>query len=154
VRRRAAAAVGAVAVLVQLAALSAPAEAAEPPRAADLEAELVCPVCETTLDQSNAPVALRMKAFIRERIAAGDSEEEIKDALVVEFGPAVLATPEKSGFGLLAWLIPLALLAAGAVVVAVLVRGWSRRRAPPEAGAPLDPALERRLDDELARFDG
>jgi cytochrome c-type biogenesis protein CcmH len=140
--------------LVQLAAVGARAEAAEPPRAADLEAELVCPVCETTLDQSNAPVALRMKTFIRERIAAGDTEGEIKDALVAQFGPGVLATPKKSGFGLLAWLLPLALLAAGAVVVAVLVRGWSRRRAPPGAGAPLDPALERRLDDELARFDG
>ncbi len=45
--------------------------------------ELVCPVCETTLDQSNAPIAERMKAFIRTRIAAGDCEQEIKAALVV-----------------------------------------------------------------------
>jgi cytochrome c-type biogenesis protein CcmH len=126
----------------------------DPPNAADLEAELVCPVCETTLDQSDAPVAQRMKAFIRERIAAGDSEEEIKDALVAEFGPGVLATPSKSGFGLLAWLVPLVALLAGAVAVALLIRAWSRRRSPPGLHEPLDPELERRVDEELARFEG
>jgi cytochrome c-type biogenesis protein CcmH len=133
---------------------AATARAAEPPRAADLEAELVCPVCETTLDQSNAPVAEGMKLFIRERIAAGDTEQEIKDALVAEFGPGVLATPPKSGFGLLAWLLPLAALVAGAVAVGLLVRAWSRKRAPPTPESPLDPELERRVDEELARFEG
>jgi cytochrome c-type biogenesis protein CcmH len=128
--------------------------AQDPPNAADLEAELVCPVCETTLDQSDAPVAQRMKAFIRERIAAGDSEEEIKDALVAEFGPGVLATPSKSGFGLLAWLVPLVVLLAGAVAVALLIRAWSRRGSPPGPHEPLDPELERRVDEELARFEG
>jgi cytochrome c-type biogenesis protein CcmH len=127
--------------------------AAEPPNAADLEAELVCPVCETTLDQSNAPIAQRMKAFIRVRIAAGDSEQEIKDALVAQFGPAVLATPPKSGFGLLAWLLPLGALVAGAIAVGLLIRSWSHRRGPPDDAQPLDPQLERLVDDELARFD-
>jgi cytochrome c-type biogenesis protein CcmH len=135
-------------------ALGAGAGASTPPNAADLEAELVCPVCETTLDQSTAPVAERMKLFIRERIAAGDTEQQIKDALVAEFGPGVLAEPPGGGFGLLAWLIPLAALAVGAVVVGVLVRGWSRRRAPADDATELDAGLERRLDDELARFDG
>ena len=145
----------ALALVVACAALlAASASAAEPPNAADLEAELVCPVCETTLDQSNAPVAQRMKLFIRERIAAGDSEREIKDALVAEFGPGVLATPRKSGFGLLAWILPLTALAAGAVTVAVLVRSWSRRRTLSSPEAPLDPELERRVDEEIARFEG
>jgi cytochrome c-type biogenesis protein CcmH len=131
------------------------AASAAPPNAADLEAELVCPVCETTLDQSNAPVAERMKTFIRVRIAAGDSEGEIKDALVAEFGPGVLAEPPEGGFGLLAWLLPLAGLAAGAIAVALLVRRWSRRAAAAEpSGERLDPELERLVDDELARFDG
>ena len=132
----------------------AAASAAGPPNAADLEAELVCPVCETTLDQSNAPVAQRMKAFIRVRIAAGDTEQEIKDALVGEFGTGVLATPPKSGFGLLAWLLPLAALVAGAGVVVVAIRSWSRRRVAPEDERALDLELERLVDEELARFDG
>ena len=128
--------------------------AANPPNAADLEAELVCPVCETTLDQSDAPVAQRMKTFIRERIAAGDSEREIKDALVSEFGSGVLATPPKSGFGLVAWLLPLGALVAGVITVGLLVRRWSGRRGPLDPGRPLDPDLERRVDEELARFEG
>lgn len=142
-----------VAALVCLA--GAGAARAETPNAADLEAELVCPVCETTLDQSNAPVAERMKAYIRVRIAAGDSGQEIKDALVAEFGPGVIARPPEGGFGLLAWLLPLASLLVGAVVVGALLRSWSRRRAPSEGEVEeeLDPALEQRVDEELARFD-
>ncbi len=127
---------------------------AAPPNAADLEAELVCPVCETTLDQSNAPVAERMKTYIRVRIAAGDSEQEIKDALVAEFGPEVLARPPEGGFGLLAWLLPIAAVVGGALVVGFLIRSWSRRRAPAdEPEQELDPDLERLVDEELARFD-
>jgi cytochrome c-type biogenesis protein CcmH len=125
-----------------------------PPSAADLEAELVCPVCETTLDQSNAPIAERMKLFIRERIAAGDSEQEIKDALVAEFGPGVLATPPKEGFGLLAWLLPLAGLVGALVAVTLLARAWARGRRLTPVERPLEPELERRIDEELARFEG
>jgi cytochrome c-type biogenesis protein CcmH/NrfF len=145
-----------IALVVALGALVAAGSAAgAPPNAADLEAEIVCPVCETTLDQSNAPIAERMKTFIRTRIAAGDSEEEIKDALVAEFGEEVLAQPPGGGFGLLAWLLPLGALVGGAVAVAFLVRRWSRRRdAEPAETAPLDPKLERLVDEELARFDG
>lgn len=139
-------------VVVGALGLAGAALGADPPRAADLEAKLVCPVCETTLDQSNAPVAERMKLFIRERIAAGDSEQEITDALVAQFGPGVVASPPDGGFGLLAWLLPLAALVGGAVVVWVLVRAWSRTR-PAPAGERLDPELERRVDEELARFD-
>ena len=141
-------------VLFAVLVLAAGAQAAGPPNAADLEAELVCPVCETTLDQSDAPVAQRMKAFIRVRIAAGDTEQEIKDALVDEFGSGVLATPPRSGFGLLAWLLPLGALVAGVIAVVLLVRRWSSRRGPADAERPLDPDLERRVDEELARFEG
>lgn len=144
------------AIAVLLGLLSVGSASAAPPNAADLEAELVCPVCETTLDQSNAPVAERMKMVIRARIAAGDSEQEIKDALVAQFGPGVLAQPPGGGFGALAWLLPLAGLAGGTVVVALLLRSWSRREAPSGGASEerIDPELERLVDDELARFDG
>ena len=145
------------AVLAFCALVAAGGARAAPPRAADLEAELVCPVCETTLDQSNSPIAERMKAYIRARIAAGDSEQQIKDALVAEFGPEVLAKPPGGGFGLLAWLLPLGALLGGAVVVGLLIRSWSRRRVTGPASSSedgeLDPQLERRVDEELARFD-
>jgi len=123
-----------------------------PPTLSDIEDEVVCPTCQVTLDQSNAPIAERMRAFIRDRIAAGDSKEEIKAELVRQFGPRVLAVPERRGFDLLAWLLPIggAVLAAGAV--GVLAWRWSR--APRGDPGPLAPELERRLDEELARFDG
>ena len=142
------------AVALAALALLAPGGAAAAPSPADLESELVCPTCKTTLDMSDAPVARRMKAYIRERIAAGASEQQIKDELVDQFGPAVLAEPSKSGFDLLAWLLPLAALLAGAAVVALLVWRWTRSREPEQvAEEPLDPELERRVDEELARFD-
>jgi cytochrome c-type biogenesis protein CcmH len=145
-----------LAVLVAGLALAAPAAAADRPTLADLEDELVCPTCETSLEMSNSPIAERMRAFIRERIAAGDSKEEIKAALVEQFGEGVLAAPPKKGFNLLAWLLPLVGLVLAAAVVTVLARRWlaGRTDEPDEPAPRLDPALERRLDDELARFDG
>lgn len=144
-----------VALLVALVAAGAPAAvAAERPSPADLEAQLVCPTCHTTLDQSDSPVARRMKAYIRTRIAAGASAAQIKRELVDQFGPGVLATPRKEGFDLLAWVLPLAGLAVGLVAVGLLAWAWSRRReTEPVPASPLDPALEQRVDEELARFD-
>lgn len=148
-----------VACLVLGLALAAPAFASEErPTPADLESELVCPVCEATLDTSDAPVARRMKAYIRARIAAGDTKSEIKAQLVEQFGSAVLAVPPRKGFDWIAWLLPLGGLAAAAVVVSALAWRWSRRRGNepspgPDGVEPLDPDLERRLDAELARFE-
>ena len=142
---------GLVVVAWALALAFAGASSAAPPRAADLESELVCPVCKTTLDQSDSPVANRMKAYIRARIADGWSAQRIKNSLVAQFGPGVLAKPPNGGFGLLAWLLPLVVLGAGALVIGILVWSWSRRRAPPTES--LDPVLEQRVDEELARFE-
>ena len=127
------------------------ASAAGRPTVSDLEDEVVCPTCGTTLDMSTAPIADRMRAFIRARIAAGDSKQEIKDALVAQFGRNVLAEPPKRGFGLLAWLLPLAGLLSAAAIVGYATWRWSRR---PDEEEQLDPEDERRLDDALARFEG
>jgi cytochrome c-type biogenesis protein CcmH/NrfF len=130
----------------------------EPPTLAELEKKFICPTCQTTLELSNAPIAERMRDFIRERLAAGDSEDEIEAALVAQFGEAVLASPPKEGFNLLAWVLPLAGGAIAVTAVAVALRRWSRARPAAEAPAArtlaLDPELERRVDDELRRFDG
>jgi cytochrome c-type biogenesis protein CcmH len=130
------------------------------PTLPELEREVICPTCHTTLELSNSPIAERMRSFIRARIAAGDTKSAIKDKLVAQFGESVLAAPPKRGFNLLAWILPLAGIAVGAATLALLARRWSRAREPapvdPSSNgrAPLDAELERRLDEELARFEG
>ncbi len=115
--------------------------------------EVRCPTCNTPLDVSNSPAADRMKVFIAGRIAEGDDKQQIIDALVGEFGRGVLATPPKSGFDLVAWVVPIILVVGGLVAIPFIARGWARRRRdepPPEISAE-DAA---RLDDELRRHDG
>ena len=123
------------------------------PTLADLEGEVMCPVCNTTLDQSSSAAARQIKSFIALRIQAGDSKDQIKDSLVAEYGPPILAAPPTEGFDLLAWLLPLVGLVGGALALAALAWHWSRRRDPPSGSPALSPALERRVDEELARFD-
>jgi cytochrome c-type biogenesis protein CcmH len=143
-------------------ALAAPAAASEQhPTLAELEGQLMCPICEgETLAQSDAPAARQIKAEIRARISAGDTRSEIKRRLVVEWGKRILAAPPRHGFDLLAWALPLVGLIGGAGVLAILAWRWTRVREPEPApqrwsqnGHPLGPDEERRLDEELARFD-
>jgi cytochrome c-type biogenesis protein CcmH len=128
-----------------------------PPSAAALEGQLVCPTCKETLDESDSPVARRMKLYIQRRIAEGATGEQIKAELVDQFGEGVLATPPTKGFGLLAWVLPIGGAALVAVVLGFVAWTWSRRGAGPGDGRgddePLDPELEARLDEALARFD-
>jgi cytochrome c-type biogenesis protein CcmH len=149
-----------LAVVVALAAAGTATASEEQPTLAELEREIICPACHTTLELSNSPIADRMRFFISERIAAGDTKSEIKSKLVAQFGQAVLAAPPKEGFNLLAWLLPLAGVGIASVALALLARRWARSRAPAAAvdpssngRGPLEPDLERRLDEELARFD-
>jgi cytochrome c-type biogenesis protein CcmH len=132
----------------------APKEEATPALLTDLKDEVMCPVCPgETLEQSNSPAAQQVERFISTRIAAGDSKEEIKDRLVAEYGPQILAAPRKEGFDLLAWVLPLLAGFAGALLLGFAAWRWSRAREPASEPARLDPELERRLDRELAQLD-
>ena len=122
------------------------------PSLTELEGDVMCPICNTTLDQSSSPAARQLKALISRRIAAGDTKSEIKDRLVAEYGPQILAAPPRKGFNLLAWLLPIAGVLVGAALLGLLAFRSSRRE-PPAAAARLDPGLARRVDEELARFD-
>ena len=143
-------------LFVLVALLLAPAARASErhPSLAELEGEVMCPVCETTLDQSSSPAAQQIKRVITNRIAAGDTKTQIKDRLVAEYGDAILAAPPRKGFGLVAWWLPVVGILAAAVVVGIGAWRWARAREPAPVGPPLDPAVERRLDDELRRFEG
>jgi cytochrome c-type biogenesis protein CcmH/NrfF len=114
----------------------------------------MCVECGTALNVSTSTVADQERAFIRRQIAMGKDKQEIKDALVEEFGPGVLADPPQSGFDLTAYLVPILLVLAAVGGLAVAARRWRRRGAPaPAAGPELDADDQRRLDAELAAFD-
>jgi cytochrome c-type biogenesis protein CcmH len=144
-----------VAVVIFTALIAVPvAHASERhPTLAELEGEVMCPVCGTTLDQSDSPAAQQIKRLIARRIAAGETKTQIENTLVAEYGEAILAAPRKKGFGLLAWWLPLAGILAAAAVVGAGAWRWSRAREPEPSEPEIDPALERRLDEELARFE-
>ncbi len=144
-----------LAAMLALAAAGA-ASAHGRPSADAIETKLVCPVCHETLDQSTAPIAQEMKAHIRERIAQGWTEKQILDEMVAQFGQGVLSTPAKHGFDLLAWVLPLGGVAAGMAAIGFGARRWARVSAAGGAGAApqLDADMERRIDEELDRFDG
>jgi cytochrome c-type biogenesis protein CcmH len=144
-----------LALLLVAALLAAPAAFASErhPTQAELEGEVMCPVCGTTLDQSDSPAAQQIKRVIARDIAAGKTKSQIKDQLVAEYGDAILAAPPRHGFGLLAWWLPIVGIVAAALAVGFGAWRWSRAREPAPAATQLDPALERRLDDELRRFE-
>jgi cytochrome c-type biogenesis protein CcmH len=143
-------------------ALAAPALASERhPTLGELEGQLMCPICEgETLAQSDTAPAQRIKGYIQRRIDEGATRSQIKNELVDQWGKRILAAPPRHGFDLLAWALPLVGLLGGAGVLGFLAWRWTRVREPEPApqrwslnGHPLDPDEERRLDEELARFD-
>jgi cytochrome c-type biogenesis protein CcmH len=154
----------ALASALALVVAAAPAAASEQhPTLLELENQLMCPVCAgETLAQSDTAAAQQVKRNIQTWIDAGYTRSEIKRKLVADYGSQILAAPPRHGFNLLAWALPLAGILGAAGVMALLAWRWSRRREEPEHipgpwslnGRPLDPELERRLDEELARFDG
>jgi cytochrome c-type biogenesis protein CcmH len=142
-------------VLLALLVLAALPAAAGALTVNEVAREVRCPTCNTPLDVSNSPAAADMKVFIAERIDQGWDKERIIDALVVEFGDGVLATPPKSGFDLIAWLVPGLAVLGGIVAIGLLAWTWSRRRPAAggaEAAPPATPEEARRLDDELRRL--
>ena len=141
-------------------ALAAPASA-QAPRASlpDVEDEVMCVECGTVLSVSSSPVADQERAFIREQIAAGKDKEQIKAAMVEEYGDNVLAEPGNDGFDAVVWIVPIALVILAAVGIAFAVKRWRGNAAAAAAAEPteaeLPPPLSaedaRRLDAELGR---
>jgi cytochrome c-type biogenesis protein CcmH len=144
-------------LLVLLLAAPAAALAGERhPTQDEIEGEIMCPVCGgETIDQSDSAVAQNMKMFIANRIKAGWTKSRIENALAAQFGEQVLAAPPRRGFNLIAWLLPLIGLAVAAPIVGWAAWRWSHARDPGAPAPPsgLDPDLEHRIDDELARFE-
>jgi cytochrome c-type biogenesis protein CcmH len=135
----------------------APAAAAEQPASlTEIEKQVMCPVCGTLLQLAESPQAQRERVFIDRLIAEGKDEEQVKDALVAEYGDEVLALPPGSGFSLSAYVVPIIafLIAVAALMVGVLRwrRGGSGGAGPRAAAGPSGEDADR-LDADLARYD-
>ena len=95
-------------------------------KAQEIDRMLMCPVCPAqTIDQTEVPLAKQMRAQVRELLASGATREEVLAwfSAPERYGPSVLAEPPRSGFYLIAWIVP------GVVVLAALVGGLLTLRA-------------------------
>jgi cytochrome c-type biogenesis protein CcmH len=127
------------------------------PRASlvDIEDEVMCVTCKIPLNIAEGPQPDREREFIRGLIAQGRTKQQIKQALVVEYGDNVLALPDKGGVGLTAYLIPIALFITLVMGLVVLIPRWRSRTsesAPEVAAAPAG-ADAQRLEEDLALYE-
>jgi len=121
-----------------------------------IERQVMCVTCKIPLNVAQSPQADRERAYIQSLINEGDTEGQIKNALVGQYGPAVLGLPSAHGFDLTVYLVPLAVLLALVAGLALLLPRWRRARAQAGAGPSretLDAGDAARLDADLARFD-
>jgi cytochrome c-type biogenesis protein CcmH len=96
-------------------------------RAYRLEHQLACPVCEgQAVFDSNSPQAAAIRDDIPKRIAAGQSDGEIRAAYVALYNEKILETPSNSGLNIVVWALPVLALILGVVGLGVAVRRWSR----------------------------
>ena len=153
-----------LAVVVSLSALALPvtAGAAEGPSSLrttlnEIEEEVMCPVCGTLLGLAESPQATREKAFVEKLVKEGKSKGEIKDALVEQYGNAVLAEPNGSGFSISAYVVPIVAFIVAVILLAAAVWKWRQASSRHEDDGPAieGPSAEdrRRLDEDLGRYD-
>jgi len=118
-------------------------------RARDLQREIRCVVCQNeSIDSSQAGIARDLRVLVRERLAAGDSDEEVREFLVDRYGDYVLFRPPMRADTWVLWFGPLIVLIIGAGGLAIAVVRRRRRQAVPAALEPEERArLERLLQD-------
>jgi cytochrome c-type biogenesis protein CcmH len=114
----------AVVVVVALAVVLWPHGSQSPAaRAHDLETQFKCPECRgLSVADSQAPTSRAIRADIKRRIKAGQSDETIRQAFVSTYGPEILLTPEDSGVSLIVWILPVVVLALGATGIVFALR--------------------------------
>ncbi len=116
-------------------------------RARALSRELRCMVCQNqSIDDSDAPLARDLRVLVRERLTAGDSDDQVLNFLVSRYGEFVLLKPPFEWHTAVLWLTPALALLAGAFAMIAALR---RRRGTVPGPVPLSADEERRLRDVL-----
>jgi cytochrome c-type biogenesis protein CcmH len=130
-----------IAALLMALALSAHADEDLDKRAAALEEELRCLVCQNqTIADSHAGLAADLRREVREQLAQGKSEQEVLDFMVQRYGDFVLYRPPVKSTTWLLWCGPFLLLAAGALLLVSRLRAGRSRAAEPQ---PSEEQLQR-----------
>jgi cytochrome c-type biogenesis protein CcmH len=121
----------------------------------DMSNDLMSPYCPgRTLNDCPSPQAAELRAWIEEQERQGRSRSEVEAQIERLYGDVVLSAPRAQGWGLAAYLVPVGLILVGGIVVAIVLSHRQRStRSPsndgPAGDAPLDPELERIVDEEL-----
>jgi cytochrome c-type biogenesis protein CcmH len=143
-----------LAMLAALAALPASAQTPTPNEIDAVAKELWCPLCNgVRLDNCELQACIQMREVISQKLAAGESKEQIKAYFAQQYGDVVLGTPSREGFNLVVWLFPVLAVVIGLGWLAYLITIWRRRR---PAAQPVQPgsAAQKKSDDEyLQRVD-
>ncbi len=116
-------------------------------RAYELNKAIMCPVCPgESIDQSQNPLAVQMRAIVLEQIQEGRTEGEIKDFFVERYGTSVLLEPPADGFNLVVWVLPPLAVGAAALALFLALRLMRRPRADQAdvAGEPAQLSTEER----------
>jgi cytochrome c-type biogenesis protein CcmH len=116
----------------------------------DLANDLMSPFCPgRSLADCPSPDAASLRMWILVQAAAGRTRDEVEQELYARYGEVIRAKPKAEGWGLAAYWIPAAVFAGGGVLVGWFLRRSTRRARPPEPTGPLDPEVERKLDELL-----
>lgn len=124
-----------------------------------IEESLTCQCgCGLTVHSCNhvqCPSAIPLKAEIAEQLAGGKTREEVLSYFAGKYGEKILSAPTTSGFNLVAWVTPFAVVLVAALIIVVVSRRWRRAPAPTPVVVPRVDDAERRerLAAELDRFD-
>lgn len=138
-------------------AASRPAQA-QPPTPSDnqvnqVASQLYCPVCENVpLDVCPTQACAQWRELIREKLAAGWSDDQIKQYFVTQYGDRVLATPPAHGLNWLVYVLPPVAILVGVGILAGVLRSWRRSPVPePEAPSNTQDPYVRQMEEELKR---
>ena len=131
-------ALGLAALLVGPALAVEPGEVLKDPmlehRARDISSGLRCLVCQNqSIDESEAPLARDLRLIVRDRLKAGDSDDQVREFVVQRYGEFVLLKPVFAFHTLLLWLTPVLVLGLGGLGLFA-----AQRRRPAPAAPPLD----------------
>lgn len=114
---------------------------------------LYCPVCTgVPLDVCETQACLQWRALIREKLIAGENEQAIRAYFIAQYGERVLGAPPPEGFNLSAYILPVAVLLIGAVVLFFTARSWLKRPQNNPSNAPASvPQVSSEYAERIAR---